>query len=192
MRARTWALAVLTALVAAACAGPEEDVGEAADAELVESAPVAAALSDPEIAHVAVTANAIDSSLAHLALERAESDEVRDFAQRMINDHGAVNRQAVELAGRLGVTPAANGVSEELQRGASAASAELGALSGAAFDRAYMDREVAYHQAVLDALDGMLIPGAANAELRGLLEQVRPAIEAHLALARELQRKLTS
>ena len=59
-----------------------------------------------------------------------------------------------------------------------------------AFDRAYIDREVAFHQTVLDALDDTLIPGATNEELRGLLQQVRPAIEAHLEHARELQSSL--
>jgi putative membrane protein len=83
-------------------------------------------------------------------------------------------------------------VSQSLQKGAKAARAALEPLHGAAFDRAYIDREVAYHQAVLDALDNLLIPSASNAELKQLLVSVRPAIAAHLAHAQMLQKALAS
>jgi putative membrane protein len=49
---------------------------------------------------------------------------------------------------------------------------------------------VAYHQAVLDAVDKTLLPSARNAELKALLVKVRPAFEAHLQMARQLQTKL--
>lgn len=148
------------------------------------------ALSDPQIAHVAVTANAIDVELAELAQSRTSSAEVRAFARTMITDHTAVNEQAAALAQRLGVTPEDNDVSRSLKDGAAKARRSLEALQGAAFDRAYMDREVAYHQAVLNALDKVLIPGASNAELRTLLQQVRPAVAAHLDHAKQLRARL--
>jgi putative membrane protein len=144
-------------------------------------------LTDPEVAHVAVTANAIDIELARLAQSRARSPEVRRFAATMITDHSAVNAQAGALAGKLGVTPADNAVSQGLLSGAAQARAGLERLQGAAFDQAYMAREVAYHQAVLDALDGLLIPTTENRELRTLLIDVRPAIAAHLGHAKQLQ-----
>lgn len=108
----------------------------------------------------------------------------------MIADHTAVNEQAAALAQRLGVTPQGNDVSASLRDDANAARAQLQALRGSAFDRAYMEREVAYHQAVLDALDTVLIPGASNAELKALLTGVRPAIVAHLEHARMLRASL--
>ena len=74
--------------------------------------------------------------------------------------------------------------------GAQAARASLEKLRGRAFDRAYVDREVAYHQAVLDALDSLLIPTTDNAELKKLLVDVRPAIATHLAHAKALQGSL--
>jgi putative membrane protein len=147
-------------------------------------------LTDPEVAHVAVTANAIDVELARVALERTTSASVKAFAQMMIDDHTGVNEQAAALARKLGVTPVANDVSASLRSGADEAKSELTKLSGGAFDRAYMDREVAYHQAVLGALDDLLIPTTENAELKGLLEVVRPAIAAHLERAREIRRSL--
>lgn len=149
-------------------------------------------LSDPEVAHVAVTANSIDIELAKFAQSRTRTAEVSKFAGTMITDHTAVNQQAAALAGRLGVTPADNGVSQSLLRGAADARGTLERLKGRDFDRAYIDREVAYHQAVLDALDGLLIPTTTNAELKQLLVAVRPAIAAHLAHAKQLQATLVA
>lgn len=146
----------------------------------------ATAPSDPEIAHIAVTANAIDIELAELAQSRASDPRVVRFAETMIADHTAVNERAAALAERLGVTPEDNPVSRGLREGAAAARAKLERRGGTEFDRAYIEREVAYHQAVLDALDGVLIPSAENAELRALLEEVRPAIAAHLKHAQSI------
>ena len=144
-------------------------------------------LTDPEVAHVAVTANSIDIELGKLAEQKAARAEVRDFARQMVTIHSAVNTQAAALARKLGVTPSDNAVSKSLQAGAATARAEIEKQSGARFDRAYIAREVAYHQAVLEALDGVLIPTTENAELKKLLVDVRPAILAHLAHAKSLQ-----
>ena len=115
---------------------------------------------------------------------------VKDFAQTMITDHSGVNRQAVALATRLNVTPEDNDVSRQLRSGADRARAAVQGLTGAAFDSAYVAREVEYHRAVLDALDATLVPNARNAELEALLEKVRPAIAAHLERARSIQGSL--
>ena len=149
-------------------------------------------LSDPEVAHVAVTANAIDIELGKLALAKASAPAVRAFATSMVETHTAVNARAAELAKKLGVTPADNPVSQSLLKGAGEAKAGVERLSGGAFDRAYIDREIAYHQAVLGALDGVLIPTTENAELKRLLVEVRPAIEAHLAHARQVRQGLAN
>ena len=147
-------------------------------------------LSDPEVAHVAVTANSIDIDLGKLARARSGNEAVRQFAFAMISDHTAVNQQAGALAARLGVTPRDNAVSQSLTAGAAAAKKAIEGLSGADFDRAYLDREVAYHQAVLDALDGLLIPTTENAELKKLLTDVRPAFAAHLEHAKRIRGSL--
>jgi putative membrane protein len=162
-------------------------------APLIAAAQAAPAhLSDAEIASVVVTADNIDIDLARFAETRSQDSSVRKFAATMITDHSAVNAQATALVKKLGVTPADNAVSQSLLKGAKAARATLEPLHGAAFDRAYIDREVAYHQAVLDALDNLLIPSASNAELKQLLVSVRPAIAAHLAHAQMLQKTLAS
>ena len=149
-------------------------------------------LSDPEVAHVAVTANSIDIDMAKLVPSHTTNAAVRQFATTMITDHTAVNAQAGALATKLGVTPKDNAVSESLQTGATSARVSLEPLHGAAFDRAYMDREVAYHQAVLDAIDKLLVPTTENAELRKLLVDVRPAIATHLEHAKHLRSQLAA
>lgn len=183
----------LTALVAvAACNRGREQytdtVTGAVGSPAAPGAPAATpALADPQIAHVAVTANSIDSSAGEFARTRAQNARVKEFAQRMIQDHGSVNKQAAALAQRLNLTPAENDVSRQLQQGDQQARDSLAGKRGADFDRAYIDREIQYHQAVLDALDKTLIPGAQNAELKSLLQQVRPDIAAHLQLAQQIQ-----
>ena len=188
-------LTVAAAAIATACKKPETRADTVAVAPAPDTAKPAAApaptpapaINDAQIAHIAVTANAIDSAAGELAKKKATSKAVKEFAQTMITDHSGVNKQAVALATKLNVTPEDNDVSKQLKAGADANIAKLQGLSGAAFDKAYMDNEVAYHQAVLDALDKTLIPNAQNAELKDLLVKVRPAFAAHLERAKGVQ-----
>lgn len=182
---------VIAAAIAVTACGPRDDAAiDTTGAVGADTTAASSGLGDAQIAHVAVTANAIDSSFGELALTKARSQAVKDFAQTMITDHGGVNRQAVALAQRLSVTPEDNDVSRGLQAAADSARTAMMSLSGAAFDSAYMAREVQYHQAVLDALDRTLIPGAQNADLKSLLEGARPAFNAHLERARQVQGSL--
>ena len=150
----------------------------------------ATTLNDAQIAHVAVTANSLDSAAGVLARGKGQSQAVKDFARTMVTDHTGVNEKAVALAQRLNVTPADNDVSRQLKSDAERSQSNLQGMSGANFDRAYIDHEVTYHQTVLDALDKTLIPGAQNADLKKLLQDVRPNIAAHLERARSIQSSL--
>ena len=194
-RTPTSILASVALLAAISCARSENaaTADTARDTAAVASpttAAPAATLNDAQIAHVAVTANAIDSAAGELAKRKGTSRAVKDFAQTMINDHSAVNAQAVALATKLGVTPEDNDVSRQLKSGADQTTTTLQGMTGAAFDKAYIDNEVTYHQAVLDALDQTLIPGAQNAELKTLLQTVRPNIAGHLERAKSIQTTL--
>ena len=146
--------------------------------------------SDPQIAHIVVTANQIDIDAGKLAKSHSKNKEVQAFAQRMITDHGAVNKQAVALAKKLGVKPEDNDTSKALKKGASENVANLKKLKDGQFDKAYIDHEVAYHQQVLDAVDKVLIPSAQNQELKNLITKVRPAFVAHLEHAKHVQADL--
>jgi putative membrane protein len=150
----------------------------------------AQAVNDAQIASIVVTANQVDIDAGQLAAERASRPEVKKFGELMVTDHTGVNKAAVELVTKLKVTPQDNPTSQSLKAGGDKNLATLKTLKGAAFDKAYVDQEVAYHTAVLDAVDKVLIPNASNAELKALLIKVRPAFVAHLEHARKVQTSL--
>jgi putative membrane protein len=147
----------------------------------------AAAPNDAQIAGIVVEANTVDINAGELARTSSKNPQVSDFAQRMVTDHSGVNKQATALVQKLKVTPEASDTSKALKDAGAANIAKLKGLKGTAFDKAYVDNEVTYHQTVLDAIDKTLIPSAKNAELKGLLEKVRPAIDAHLQHAKQIQ-----
>jgi putative membrane protein len=146
--------------------------------------------NDAQIAAIVVTANQVDIDAGKLAAARTKNADVKQFAQLMVADHTGVNTQATALVTKLHVTPEPNDTSKSLKDGGDKNLAALKPLKGTAFDKAYVDHEVAYHQAVLDTIDKTLIPSASNAELKALLEKVRPAIAAHLEHAQHLQASL--
>jgi putative membrane protein len=148
------------------------------------------AINDAQIAHVAYTAGQIDVDAGRQALQRSHNRQVRAFAQTMVRDHGAVNRQALALVQRLHVTPEANPTSAALTTQAADAHRRLATLRGAAFDRAYIRNEVAYHRAVNNALRATLIPSARNADLKSLLEAGLALFSAHQEHAEQLARRL--
>jgi putative membrane protein len=146
--------------------------------------------TDPQIAGIVVTANQIDIDAGKLAKARGSKKDVKDFAQQMITDHTAVNKQAGALAKKLGVKPEDSETGAALKKGAAENVASLKKLKGAEFDKAYVSHEVAYHQQVLDAIDKVLIPSSQNAELKDLITKVRPAIQTHLDHAKHLEASL--
>jgi putative membrane protein len=147
-------------------------------------------LTDPEIASVAVTANQIDIDYAKIAAKKSKNAQVIEFAKTMEKDHGAVIDQAVALVTKLGVTPKNNGTSQSLNAQAVKTRKMLNSKSGKAFDKAYVDNEVAYHTAVLNAVENVLIPDATNKELHDLLMSAVPLFKAHLEHAKMLQKSL--
>ena len=150
----------------------------------------AQALNDAQIASIVVVANQVDIDAGHLAESKASATDVKSFAKQMITDHTGVNKQAAALVTKLGVTPQDNPTSQSLKKGGEDNMKSLKSLKGAAFDKAYIDHEVAYHQQVLDAIDKTLIPSAQNAELKALLVAVRPAFVGHLEHAKQIQANL--
>ena len=150
----------------------------------------AQAPTDAQIAHIVVTANQVDIDAGELASKMATNAEVKKFGATMVTDHTGVNKAAVDLATRLKVTPEDNATSKALKAGGEKNVANLKTLKGAAFDKAYVDHEVAYHTQVLEAIDKTLVPNAKNAELKALIVKVRPAFVAHLEHAKSLQKTL--
>lgn len=147
-------------------------------------------INDAQIAAIVVTANQVDIDAGQLAQSMSQSKEVQQFAQLMVTDHTGVNKAATDLAQKLNLKPEDNPTAQSLKQGGDANLAKLKSLKGQAFDRAYVQHEVTYHQAVIDALDKTLIPNARNEELKALMVKVRPAFVAHLQHAQSLQASL--
>jgi len=142
--------------------------------------------TDPQIAHIAYTAGEIDVAAAKQALEKSKNAEVRQFAETMERDHEAVNQQALALLTKLKVKPEDNATSKSLASAAKTELTTLSKLQGAAFDKAYVENEVAYHKQVNTALETALIPSAQNAELKSLLQTGLALFKAHQAHAEHL------
>lgn len=138
-----------------------------------------AAPTDPQIAHIAYTAGEIDIEAAKQAIKISKNEDVVAFANDMIRDHEAVNKQALDLVKKLKVKPEDNDTSKSLIKAATAERHRLAKLKGAAFDKAYVDNEVAYHKEVNKALETQLIPSAQNPDLKGLLETGLKLFQGH-------------
>lgn len=135
--------------------------------------------TDPQIAHIAYTAGVIDITAAKQAISKSKNKEVVAFAKDMVRDHEAVNKQALDLVKKLKVTPEDNATSKSLAKAAADKQAELAKLSGAAYDKAYIANEVAYHKTVNGALETLLIPSATNPELKSLLQTGLKIFQGH-------------
>ncbi|MEO8961964.1 MAG: DUF4142 domain-containing protein [Ginsengibacter sp.] len=150
-----------------------------------------AKLTDPEIASVAVTADQIDIDYAAIAKKKSKNKSVLEFAATMAKDHGSVNAQAVALAKKLGVTPQDNPTTQSLLSQAASTKEMLNSKSGADFDKAYIDNEVAYHKAAIGVVENTLIPDATNPELKSLLESALPIFKGHLEHAEKIQAEMS-
>jgi putative membrane protein len=166
------ATAALTATLAMLVAGP------------------AVALGDAQIAHIAYTADSVDIAWAQLAMQKTANPKVRQFAEDMVRDQTALNSQALALFQRLNLTPAPNGTSASLDRSADAKRRQYASLTGSAFDRTYVQNEIAYHKTINSALRSHLIPGAKSPELKSLLQVGLQKFEQHQAQAEQLASQL--
>lgn len=164
----------------------------AAKSDMPVSRPVAiATVTDAQIAAIVVAANNVDIEASKLAQSKAKDKKVKAFANDMVRDHTAVNKAAVELVTKLGVTPEENDTSRGLTASGVKAREDMSKLKGKAFDKAYIDNEVAYHRIVMNAMDNTLIPSAQNAELKATLVKVRPLFAQHLQHVEEIQASMS-
>ncbi len=148
-------------------------------------------LDDPTIVAIFDAANTADIETGRLAAERGSTKEVRDFGGMLVHDHTAVRQQGRDLARKLGVTPTPPR-DDQSAKDHAAAMARLRSLEGAAFDRAFLQHEVAFHKAVIEAVQSTLLPAIQNEELKALVLKVAPAFQAHMLAAERLEQRLAS
>ena len=143
--------------------------------------------SDVQIVGIVLAADQIDIDYGKIALQKSKDAKVREFAQRMVTDHSAVQKSVIELAGKLGVKAEDSQTSTGLKSGAADITKKLRTLKGKEFDKFYIDNEVSYHKTVTDAVDAVLIPSAQNSELKSALQGAQPLFLKHLEHARSVQ-----
>lgn len=191
---RSTGLALTAAVLLAACSKKDDAAvvdTSAAIAPAPEPAPVAApAVTDPQIAAIVVAANNAEIEGGKQVAKKSTNAKVKEFAQRMVTDHGGVNKAATDLVTKLNVTPEESDASRAQTAAGEKSRSDLAAMSGAEFDRAYIANEVTYHEQLLNAIDILLMPAVQNAELKTLLTNTRPAVIDHLRHAKELQTSL--
>jgi putative membrane protein len=162
----------------------------AASLFLAATGAAAQAPNDAQIASIVVTANQVDIDAGKLAQSRGSNPEVKAFGKQMVTDHTAVNKQAVALAKKLKLKPQDNPTSQSLKSGGDKNLKSLEKLKGAAFDKAYLAHEIAYHEQVIDAINKTLIPNAKNEELKQLLVKGLPLFTGHLEHAKQIKASL--
>ena len=150
----------------------------------------AAKLDDPTIVAIFDAANTWDVETGNIAAKKGSTKEVREFGKMLAHDHSAVRGQGRDLAKKLGVTPTPP-KDFAMAKDHSAAVKKLKGLSGAAFDRAFLEHEVAYHKAVIEAINTTLLPALQNAQVKELVIKVAPAFKAHQDAAQDKINKLS-
>jgi putative membrane protein len=183
-------LAGLAIVGVSSCSLLHRGSGEASQpAQPRQAPPRKLKLNDADVAAIFLAANNTDVSYAQVALlpGHASNAEVIAFANRMLSDHGGLNRSALELYANTNITPRDNTISLDFRDESAAKRDTLRERSGAVFDSTYMANEVRYHTRLLAAIDSVLLPSARNAQLKTMLTRVRPAVAAHLEHATRVQ-----
>ena len=153
------------------------------------SAPTAPKLDDATIVAIFDAANTADIETAGLGAQKASDPEIRQIAKNFVHDHTQVRQMARDLAAKLHVTPTPP-ANDQSKADHALTMSKLEHLKGKAFDKAFLDHEIAFHQAVLDAVSSTLLPSIQNEELKAFVKSVAPAFQGHLAGAKALRAKM--
>lgn len=148
-------------------------------------------LDDATIVAIFDAANTSDIETGELAAKMGSTKTIRDFGSMLARDHKTVRQQGRDLAKKLGVTPTPPKDDDSGKQHAMIMK-KLRGLSGAEFDKAFLENEVGYHDAVIAAVQKTLLPAIQNAELKDLVTKVAPAFVAHRDAAKNLLDKKVS
>jgi len=143
-----------------------------------------AVLDDPTIVAIFDAANTWDIETGALAEKKGTTKEIREFGAMLVHDHTMVRQQGRDLAKKLGLTPTPP-KDFAMAKDHATAMKTLRAAKGAEFDRAFLQHEVAYHKAVIDAVTTTLLPATKSPELKDLQTKIAPAFQAHMTAAQQ-------
>jgi putative membrane protein len=144
-------------------------------------------LTDSQIVQIIETTNDGEIAAARMEKNHGKSDDVKEFAKMMIDQHTQNNKDLKGLEKKLKMHGEKTAWSDKMHEEAKADGNRMDKMKGKDLDRAYVDKQVEMHQHVLDKLDNVLIPQAKNDDLKALLQNTRTAVSTHLDHAKALQ-----
>jgi putative membrane protein len=144
-------------------------------------------IGDAEIFGTLDALSAGEIEAARLASSKGSTREVRDYAAMLVRDHQAARKAGSDLAQHLGITPAAP-TDNSLATAHAAEMARLSQVSGAAFDKAFVQAMADDHRSAIDKVTGTLVPAAQNAKLKAWMQQMVPTLQSHLTAAEALNK----
>lgn len=137
--------------------------------------------SDKRFMLQAAQGGTAEVQIGQLATQKASSDQVKQYAQQMVEQHSQVNNQLAALAAQKNVT-----LPTTLSSKYQSTYDQLSKLSGTAFDRAYISQAgVKAHTQQADLFKRESQQGK-DPEVKALAAQVLPAVEDHLKMARDI------
>jgi len=164
-----------TSLVAAALVLAVSGAARAEDAIKLSS-------QDRDFASHALAGNMLEVDLGRMAQQHASGEQVKNFAKRLVDDHGKANQQLIGIAQRNGITPPTH-----LQAKEQATIDRLSGVNGLAFDNVFVPMMVDNHKADIKDYEKEISQGQ-NAEIKDYAMQTLPVLQQHLQLAEDLAR----
>jgi putative membrane protein len=144
------------------------------------------ASQDLQFAQDAAMGGLKEVTLGGLAQQRAEDDQVVQFGQRMVQDHGQANERLMAIAEEKGIQ-----LPQQLPQDVQQTYQELQQLSDAEFDRAYMDEMVTDHEEDVQAFERQAQSGQ-DPDLRAFAQETLPTLHEHLELAEQIRAQVTA
>jgi putative membrane protein len=139
---------------------------------------------DETFAMKAAQGGLAEVQLGQLALQKASNSDVKEFAQKMVDDHQSANEKLKDAAGKENFAlPVALAAKDKAE------AARLNNLSGGAFDKAYMAHMVADHRKDVAEFQREAKSGQ-DEQIKNFAQETLPTLQEHLKLAQQTQNKV--
>jgi putative membrane protein len=152
----------------------------------------ASVISEEQIAKVLVTINQGEVDAAKMALKNAKSEEVKNFAKMMAEEHKTNESMTRGLATKNKISMADSDLAKSLKEEAKKMNSDLKKADKSGFDQAYVAEQIVMHEKALKTIDETLLPNAKTPELVQHLQKTRVAVAEHLNHAKGLEAASTS
>lgn len=140
--------------------------------------------SDMKFAMEAAVGGMEEVELGRIAAQKGATDEVRQFGQKMVDDHSKANQDLMQVASSKGWTlPASLDAKHQADVG------KMSSLSGEAFDRAYVKMMVSDHKKDVGEFQKESTRGA-DADIKSFATRTLPTLQEHLQMIQRIDAKM--